>query len=167
MFTENNLSNLMWSHYADSHKGLCIEYAPNTWRSQECIFPVSYVAEPLNYAEIKEENTILALLTSTLTKSMNWSYEKEWRYILNIFDSNNSFSERFTIRIPAFPKSVTIGSRFDQYLKSDKRDVAIKLLRFLYESEIPTFTTGSESKTFNLYLKEIDWGNYYYLLNDY
>ena len=25
-FTENNIFPLMWSHYADSHKGLCLEY---------------------------------------------------------------------------------------------------------------------------------------------
>ena len=26
-FSENNKSLLMWSHYADSHKGICVEYS--------------------------------------------------------------------------------------------------------------------------------------------
>ncbi len=89
--TENRGDILMWSHYAEGHKGVCLEF--------ECQIggtiplPVIYAEEipPLNFAktfastEARSDGEREALLEFGklifLTKAMNWKYEREWRYI--------------------------------------------------------------------------------------
>lgn len=68
---------LMWSHYGDSHRGICLEFdghsAPMTQAQQ-----VAYTVErlPINpYVDTQEEMMIKGLLT----KSEHWRYEEEWR----------------------------------------------------------------------------------------
>lgn len=89
-------NRLMWSHYADGHKGFCIEYD----FSKECeaikdilVLPVVYSKErikfPWNVAfaddkdnpKVKLEGTYATLL-SLLTKDEVWKYENEWRVIV-------------------------------------------------------------------------------------
>lgn len=89
-------STTMWSHYADSHKGICIEYETRK------IFPKNNIEEIANKVIYKSSNEIyfnsfdiyakccanrnkdkyfqiISEINSTKTK--DWSYEKEWRLI--------------------------------------------------------------------------------------
>ena len=79
---------LMWGHYADSHKGICIGFDYN-----ELLFPFSYeesepmqVTYPLdnNYPPWSplDEADSAQIKTIYLTKAKHWKYEKEWRIIL-------------------------------------------------------------------------------------
>lgn len=64
---------LMWSHYADQHRGCCIAFKTNALK----IFPVEYVDKrPLLCSE-----DIEIQMTSVLKKHTSWSYEQEWRYL--------------------------------------------------------------------------------------
>lgn len=85
-FTSTYESELMWAHYADSHQGLCIEYTANLAQIEKntdfVLLPVTYTnRRPTFYLR----DTILApdrLLTAYLaTKSLQWSYEEEYRLI--------------------------------------------------------------------------------------
>jgi DUF2971 family protein len=79
---------LMWSHYADRHRGLCIEYDTNINNCPD-IKPVDYSdAQGINISELiqwKLHNSSEAeknvLETYFFAKSPSWSYEKEWRVI--------------------------------------------------------------------------------------
>jgi|CXWL01.1.fsa_nt_gi hypothetical protein len=79
---------LMWSHYADRHRGLCIEYDTNINKCPD-IKPVDYRdARGINISELiqwKLHNSSEAeknvLETYFFAKSPSWSYEKEWRVI--------------------------------------------------------------------------------------
>ena len=84
----------MWSHYADSHKGFCVEYDFST-PSDDVLsilpLPVLYSTErpliPWGPAlEKTPENTEAAckrLLLGLITKDSEWSYENEWRIFIN------------------------------------------------------------------------------------
>lgn len=68
---------LMWSHYAESHKGICLEfdgYSTAMAQAQQ----VTYTEErlPINPYEDTEE---MMMVKGLLTKSGHWSYEDEWR----------------------------------------------------------------------------------------
>ena len=91
---------LLWSHYADFHRGLCIEFTPDyqdehsIWRKLE---PVNYSEKPPKFEwnphlekALKEGNLDILnnysgkfLETVLITKAKYWSYEKEWRIVLN------------------------------------------------------------------------------------
>jgi hypothetical protein len=68
---------LMWAHYADKHKGLCLEFDG----SSNCIFfgeaqPVEYEDyTPIPLHEDRERQMTRVILT----KSNHWLYEKEYR----------------------------------------------------------------------------------------
>ena len=66
---------LLWSHYADKHRGMCLGFdlAENT------VSPVNYVSErvPIQYPFTQDLETISNQLL--WTKYIDWRYEEEWR----------------------------------------------------------------------------------------
>ena len=86
---------LMWSHYADSHRGVCLTYSfPPSFFKQTAhdilgVAPVEYDNNPLSDWFIQEAHRIgdfeefgISLLQKALTvKAKLWEYEKEVRII--------------------------------------------------------------------------------------
>lgn len=70
---------LMWSHYADSHRGVCLEF--------DGLAPLMAHAQAVEYSEDRvpinayEDNDDVAMRKALLTKSTHWAYEAEWRLI--------------------------------------------------------------------------------------
>lgn len=76
--TPKNNNPLMWSHYADKHKGVCLQFDTHT-ESIARAFKVSYQKKlPLC---IILEHADGAATRALLTKSDVWKYEKEFRLI--------------------------------------------------------------------------------------
>jgi Protein of unknown function (DUF2971) len=79
----NRDSILMWSHYADGHKGICLEFADcgTGFINDGGAHPVGYPESEL-YPKLKitmhEKDLGLGLI---LTKSLGWKYESEWRML--------------------------------------------------------------------------------------
>lgn len=74
---------LMWSHYANNHTGLCIEYERLKSNSLGLLaYPVKYCkATPsLLPSDITSYGNNFDDLW--LTKSLDWEYEQEWRLLL-------------------------------------------------------------------------------------
>ncbi|WP_273241722.1 DUF2971 domain-containing protein [Hyphomonas atlantica corrig.] len=86
----NPTSTLMWSHYAASHTGFCIEYdfgaLPYTDLRNRMCFPVFYrnkrtdVSRYLAVRPRRRFNNLIGTYLS-LIKSRDWEYEKEWRLV--------------------------------------------------------------------------------------
>lgn len=74
-FSERSDSILMWSHYANNHKGVCIGYSLKELIEKYDFFPVVYEGRLQQYTDGSSE------LREILTKYTDWSYEKEWRLI--------------------------------------------------------------------------------------
>ena len=101
-FTTEPNNMLLWSHYANCHRGICLVYQarrydtflymefdeadvtyPNNQLASNCggIMRVNYSDTlPPAYNHLKYNRDELAPFL--LTKSEDWSYEKEWRMIL-------------------------------------------------------------------------------------
>jgi hypothetical protein len=73
-------SNLMWSHYGDSHKGFCIQYAVHADPAFVRSARVDYASEypTINWLSDTFSNDVLKCVTQ---KDRCWEYESEWRYI--------------------------------------------------------------------------------------
>lgn len=86
-------NRLMWSHYADSHKGFCIEYDFSESEDEilsKLPLPVVYSEKrPLvpwkaaidNSVENMEE-AYAEIMMGLLTKDKEWEYENEWRILI-------------------------------------------------------------------------------------
>ncbi|WP_194089619.1 DUF2971 domain-containing protein [Vibrio hibernica] len=79
-FSESNDNLLMWSHYASSAKGFCLEFDTDNEHFGK-LLPVEYLDNPpeLDYRKIFSIDGLYFLKALFCTKSSNWSYEKEWR----------------------------------------------------------------------------------------
>lgn len=86
-FTETDDSLLMWSHYANNHSGMCIEYDLMKINEQLRFSPVPvvYGGERVRLSTIDQDSfeaeSKKVLIESLTSKSQEWSYEREWRII--------------------------------------------------------------------------------------
>ena len=111
-FSESPYSMLMWSHYANSHMGFCIEYEIPPYTDSYVslfhnLFPVIYSDERTSVLdqciqyqeelELKKEILWDLLKYGLLTKSMVWKYQNEWRLISygDMLTRGNDFNCRF------------------------------------------------------------------------
>lgn len=83
-FSEEKNHLLMWSHYADGHRGYCLEFDTSFKPFDKNLFKVRYSKEypkwklaniAANANEVFQESDIGHLLH----KYETWKYEKEWR----------------------------------------------------------------------------------------
>ena len=78
-FSESPTINLLWSHYANGHKGVVVEFC-----SEVGIFAaarkVTYI-EGRPSVNIAIDNPEYLIRNAVFTKGLEWAYEKEWRII--------------------------------------------------------------------------------------
>lgn len=85
--TERCDSQLMWAHYGISHRGICIGFDRKYEQFPYCSIPVTYSTErvpvdlPLMLSDWDGARVDKIVLDILVTKAMDWSYEKEWRFI--------------------------------------------------------------------------------------
>jgi len=92
---------LMWSHYADCHRGICLIYETH-YEFFAHAQPVRYQRERPSVNPITQ-STDEMLDNAIFTKSSAWAYEKEWR----ILDYQQGVGERQSP--PASLKTVILG----------------------------------------------------------
>ncbi len=111
--TKESKNILMWSHYADNHKGLCFGFS-----SEGLTDSIFNLAEPVIYTakypkilmdDFRENYTEKLINMYTLTKFEDWSYEREWRIILHI----NSGEERIKKFDPQELRQVILGAKIE------------------------------------------------------
>jgi len=103
-------NTLMWSHYADNHKGICLEFANDNLlirKARPCQYRKEYPEWSLqDYGPGKDANA----LELVLTKAMDWCYEREWRIIANTLDGPTKlYNEDFVKLPPGALSAIIIG----------------------------------------------------------
>ena len=79
-FAKEPSNILMWSHYANSHTGFCLEFTPvKDFNFFYSLFPIQYEREFKPAELISNETNILDQLF--IRKSRYWKYEDEFRLI--------------------------------------------------------------------------------------
>lgn len=141
-FSTDCKSNLMWSHYADNNKGICVEYdivlLEHNSPVLRNIYPVIYCEKRpfdkeiteivksqkwLNY-DIQNKgddnyDTLLQTLPLFLFKGKEWEYEKEWRVIYTkaeIYSGNYSDASNPIIDFDC-ATGIYLGYRIDKEIK--------------------------------------------------
>jgi len=140
-FSEDPTSMLMWSHYADNHKGFVIEYDFKTLdieKHQDVLWglhPVNYVEDMINlkdYTKVREHMNLLTL--ASISKSIEWSYENEWRMIV-LKDTEKGFNLSISK-----PSSIILGARVDQVnkimlsIEAKKKGIQLKQIKLDHSS---------------------------------
>lgn len=155
-------NQLMWSHYANSYSGICIEYDFSTVNETTgFVFPVKYsqdrptitlkdlgfhITEEGNVEQKIDEPDIKVILSYLLTKNKCWEYEKEWR-IINIGEKDTPIF----IDLPQI-KSITIGFKINSVCKH-------LLIDICRDKKIPCFMLAIDTERFALDRKPIGFDN--------
>jgi len=125
---------LMWSHYADEHKGAVLEFQPKIEFATEMLgarlveyskeFPVAVSFEQfLLYitGQGPKPHAPDAFVKSVYTKSSDWSYENEWR-ILNKQRDEDQGSFSYRAFHPQELAAIYFGCRMPESCKNRIRD---------------------------------------------
>ena len=105
---------LMWSHYADSHSGFCVGLDRNILfdickpfvQMGKVIYDSSFPEVVIN------ENATSSILKLTMTKSIDWSYEEEYRML--------SFGNKKVVSISnEAVKEILLGHRMKEEYKNE------------------------------------------------
>ena len=109
-FSKNPENILMWSHYANNHKGIVYEFKVDLFKSTNSLtnsfngnhykvnYPKDKSYELLSYTKIgKERNDQFA--TELLTKAKDWEYEEEYRMIDFEKSGNKTFKKDSLVSI--------------------------------------------------------------------
>lgn len=105
-FTPHNDNVLMWAHYADSYKGVCVEY--DVAALSDCIGILLPVKYEQNYPVVDYLNDPGgAIMQMLLTKSKDWEYEREYRAVFHSLKNNS-----MPIPIQAI-RSIILGPKVD------------------------------------------------------
>lgn len=84
--SNNPVSNLMWSHYADSHKGFCIEFKSEFMKAEKVIYQqnipkLNTIDFYRHYFKIHDGEALGHQIWRALrTKLDEWEYESEYRF---------------------------------------------------------------------------------------
>jgi len=79
-FSKSSTNKLLWSHYADAHKGVCLKF--DITKDENLFltaFPVKYSTNYPKFDYLKQRNKLAESML--LTKSLDWNYEQEIRVI--------------------------------------------------------------------------------------
>ena len=107
--TGNAKNILMWSHYAEDHKGICIEFERNEVNGLGDSGKTKKVNYTKNYPSLSsktllsKKDTESSLMRVLYTKSESWSYEQEWRMLIP--QGNTVYA------VPGKVKSIIFGAR--------------------------------------------------------
>jgi len=97
-FSETNDNLLMWSHYAECHSGVVIGIDPTHqyFNRHNANHPFYGKIHRVKYRKHRVEK-FDSFLEPIITKSDEWMYEKEHRYIMKIFDADRLIIETKTL----------------------------------------------------------------------
>ena len=142
-FTTKKNNILMWSHYAQSHKGVVVEFSPSYKPFTEGVLKkVDYDSKRFDFSindyscNLDMEKLVVSLLT---TKGVDWKYEDEYRLIYDINKNKDELVWHDTFDNPYVRldyesiKSIYIGRRASEI---DIQTLKSILLEYQLESRI-------------------------------
>ena len=160
-FSKRNNSILMWSHYANSHKGVCIEYErpysidfKDVTYQQERPYIRMYKAvshaialDILGKKETDDETTLhlKETLNPFFVKSTDWQYEEEVRCLYSkakLSDNIEYDGKRYILNI-GYPTAIYIGCK----TAGDELD---HLYRLAENRGIPVYFMKKSEDTFDV-----------------
>lgn len=141
-FSARNDSILMWGHYADKHKGICIGYK----RPKQDFYDVEYTTERTKFPlydlacivasyvlfdekpSLDSEMVLKKGLKAFLTKSKDWEYEKEIRCLFSLTNNQrfiNIGEGKFLYEMPNEIDAIYLGCK----VTNEQKGQVLKLVK--------------------------------------
>lgn len=142
--SETNNSILMWGHYANGHKGICIEYDLKSFLKQKYVFiPVLYTETIPRLHSLDDSEGFNYVLHCLITKSKDWEYEAEWRCLQVRTECGSKWTGDGALMGAIEPSAIYIGCKAEENLINDVK-------AYCSEKNIPAYQMSPGSKEFKL-----------------
>lgn len=143
---------LMWSHYANNHKGLCLKIKFNLDDLNTKVMVFDKIKYEDNRANIKKDDKGEEKIIKTFFyKSKCWKYEDEYRLVETsyLFEENSQENQGVEI------KKVKIGKLEDIYFGLNCYQENIDKIRMLNKKKVNLFKAKEVPKKFQIDFKRI------------
>jgi hypothetical protein len=131
-FSKKNTNVLLWAHYANNFKGICIEVMTNKELYNDNLIPRAINYKKYISSFVHNQNIQINALNILSHKIKKWKYEKEFRFFST---GNNNNDDNDNIEV-GFITAVYLGSRIREEDKEKiKSLVANKNIKVI-ETEI-------------------------------
>lgn len=149
--SESDDSLLMWAHYANNHRGICVEYdlmKINT-QLQFTPVPIIYSKDRVCFNVLNPDNagndSVELFIKSITSKSEEWSYEREWRIIRDDAACGDRWDteKKGALLDMICPSSIILGCATEKELENTVRD-------FCKENRIPLYKMQKNPNQYQL-----------------
>ncbi|MCA0973109.1 DUF2971 domain-containing protein [Halomonas denitrificans] len=152
--SRNNSNILMWSHYADSHKGFCLGfYRSDSYFSDAESIRYRSNRSSLNGMSNSHFDKINVLKSVALEKAIDWAYEEEERLFLCDVENkiNNIGLDGWgqPILLNSFPKTA-LGAVYLGLRASNELEIKIKKILQLNNMHTPIFKAQKSINKFGI-----------------
>lgn len=148
--TENNIENvLLWSHYAENHKGVMIKYIIpeilegklekvnyNEHSHEEFMKTIGY-GNPFKCINETKEEKEAKILDSVFLKTNEWKYEEEIRYVKTNVSRDNPYEYEWKI------DSIYLGAKYLKNSTEELKEIDC-LVKMCMKKKIKVFTMSYE-----------------------
>lgn len=116
-FSETEKEPLLWSHYADCHRGIVVGFNGD---HMEALWKVKYTNKrpsiPLSVLRdaSRKQEVLDCFMKTVFYKSEHWSYESERRVLIDLDQCKIEQGEYFRVFDPRIVASVILGLRCDR-----------------------------------------------------
>jgi len=159
-FSERWDSVLMWSHYADAHKGVCFEFdmpddsrfANVRYSNKRSVLDVEAITEVVlayDYLGLSvdpgDPKLIQRVLSPFLRKSLDWKYEKEIRCLTSQKETDKGVSKREKFWFLSMPKitGIYLGCNMSE-------DEAKRITEIAQTAGVPAFLVRESTNNYGL-----------------
>lgn len=138
---------LMWSHYADGHRGFVLQFDTEALLQNFKQRPQKVFYPPVeSYPSIKDFNERDCTHMFLITKSSQWEYEEEWRILMHIEDKDNPNEEG---KVYKFEKSLIAGIILGCEMKDPKKEKISEWIRE-YHPQVKIYDAIKDENFYNI-----------------
>ena len=160
-FSETELNILMWSHYAESHQGICLCFKTHKKGNehflmldlkQYSLFPIGYKNTLPDKVNLLYEKNYILMAGFMFTKYYDWKYEQEYR----LLSKNDEFDDCHTKK---FRKEDLEGIIFGLNTKPEKIKEIYEIIDTYYLQKgirVNFYRTQKIQGSFSLKVKKIE-----------
>ena len=149
--SESDESLLMWAHYANNHRGMCVEYDLMKINQQLNFTPVPIIYSENRvcfnelHSETAGDDSIAFFIQVITSKSKEWSYEQEWRIIREDSACGDKWNaeKKGALLDMVRPTSIILGCAAEEQFEKSVRE-------YCEESRIPLYKMHKDKRQYKL-----------------
>ncbi len=154
--SESFESLLMWAHYANNHRGMCVEYDLMEINQQLNFtpIPIIYSDERVCFNTLNPatagNDSMRFFIRSITSKSKDWSYEREWRIIRDNRACGDRWDEgkKGALLDMIVPSSITLGCESTEEFEKEIR-------AYCKQCSIPLYKMEKDTKQYRINRVEV------------